>query len=284
MNGRLDSELLRTFVAIAEVGSFTQATKVVYRTQSTISMQMKKLEEILGHALFLREARGVKLTPDGTMFLENARRIVKLLDQAEKSFESRRIKGIVKIGIPEEYGSTTLPNVLASFSENFPNVQISVRCEPSENFVQSIDNRDLDLAVVISDPGYERGEILFHDPTVWATSKHHLTHEEEPLPLAVFEKGCQWREWALKAMEQVDRNYRIVYSSASVAGVQAAVTSGLAVAVLGQSTLPKGVRSLTRNEGFPKLPGVNVTLQKSAEKPSEAVECMVLAILNSFQV
>jgi len=284
MNNRLDSELLRTFVAIAEVGSFSRATEVVYRTQSTISMQMKKLEEILGHVLFLREARGVKLTPGGEMFLENARRIVKLLDQAEKSFKSKRIKGIVKIGIPEKYGSTTLPNVLASFSENFPNVQISVRCEPSDNFVQYIDNRELDLAVVVSDPGYERGEILFHDPTVWATSKQHFTHEKDPLPLAVFEKGCQWREWALKAMEQIGRNYRIVYSSASVAGVQAAVTSGLAVAILGKSTLPTGVRSLTRKEGFPKLPGVNVTLQKNAERQSEAVKCMALAILNSFQV
>ncbi len=284
MDNRLDSELLRTFVAVADVGGFTRATKVVHRTQSTISMQMKKLEEILGQALFLREARGVKLTPDGLTFLENARRIVTLLDQAEKSFESKHVKGIVKIGIPEEYGLTKLPNILANFSENHPNVQISVRCEPSENFVQYIDRKELDLAVVVSDPGYERGAILFHDPTVWVTSKQHLTHEMEPLPLAVFESGCLWRDWALRALEQVDRNYRIVYSSASVSGVQAAVTSGLAVAVLGQSTLPIGVRSLTQNEGFPKLPGVNVTLQKSEERQSEAVEYMVTAIINSFQV
>lgn len=284
MSYQLDSELLRTFVVIAEVGSFTQATKIVHRTQSTISMQMKKLEEIVGQALFLREARGVKLTPDGLMFLEHARRIVKLLEQAEKSFESNLIKGVVKIGIPEEYGLTKLPNILAIFTENFPNVQISVRCEPSDNFIQYIDNGELDLAVIVSDPGCECGDILFHDPTVWATSKKHLTHEKEPLPLAVFEKDCQWREWALKAMDQAGRDYRIVYSSASVAGVQAAVTSGLAVAVLGRSTLPNGVRSLTRDEGFPQLPGVNITLQTSSESQSEAVESMASAILNSFQM
>jgi len=212
METRLDSELLRTFVAIADTGSFTRASDVVYRTQSAISMQIKKLEEIVGQALFVREARGVTLTSAGETLLESARRILKLLDKAEKSFNNKRVEGIVRVGIPEEYGSTILPNVLASFSEDFPGIQISVRCEPSESFPQYIDRGGLDIAVVVCDPGDERGEILFHDPTVWATSKRYLAHEENPLPLAVFEKGCLWRDWALKAMDQIDRSYRIAYS------------------------------------------------------------------------
>jgi DNA-binding transcriptional LysR family regulator len=283
METRLDSELLRTFVAIVETGSFTRASEVVCRTQSAISMQIKRLEEIVGQALFMRKARGVSLTSAGETLLESAHRILKLLDKAEKSLNNKRIEGIVRVGIPEEYGSTVLPNVLAGFSENFSNVQVSVRCEQSENFPLYIDRGGLDLAVVVSDPGDEQGEILFHDQTVWATSKRHFTHEENPLPLAVFERGCLWRAWALKAMDQIARSYRIAYSSASVAGIQAAVLSGLAVAVLGQSTLPIGTRSLTRDEGFPRLPGVNITLQKRAGLQSEAVECMALAIVNAFQ-
>ncbi len=283
METRLDSELLRTFVAIADTGSFTRASDVVFRTQSAISMQIKKLEEIVGESLFIREARGVSLTYNGETLLESARRILKLLDNAEKSFDKRRVEGIVRVGIPEEYGSTVLPNVLASFSEDFPGVQISVRCEPSESFPQYIDQGSLDIAVVVCDPGDERGEILFYDPTVWATSKRNLAHEENPLPLAVFEKGCLWRDWALKAMDQIDRSYRIAYSSASVAGIQAAVSSGLAVALLGQSTLPVGARSLTQSEGFPRLTGANITLQQRVGLQSEAAEFMALAIVNAFQ-
>lgn len=283
MKARLDSELLRTFVAVADTGGFTRASDVVYRTQSAISMQIKKLEEIVDKPLFIREARGAALTTAGEALLENARRILTLLDKTEKTFNKKRVAGIVRVGIPEEYGSTILPKVLETFSEDFPDIQVSVRCEPSESFPQCIDRGALDIAVVVCDPGDERGEILFHDPTVWATSKRHLAHEKTPIPLAVFEKGCLWRDWALSEMDRMARSYRIAYSSASVAGIQAAVLSGLSVAVLGQSTLPPGTRSLKRKEGFSRLPGSNITLQQKSGPQSDAIESMSLAIVEAFQ-
>lgn len=283
METRLESELLRTFVAIAETGSFTRAADVVYRTQSAISMQIKKLEGITGQALFIREARGVALTSAGETLLENARRILKLLDKAEKSFRNKHIEGVVRVGIPEEYIPTVLPKMLADFSENYPGIQVSVHSEPCKVFPKYIDEGNLDLAVVFSNPGEEKGEILFYDPVVWATSKKLLVHEEDPLPLALFENDCIWRAWALEAMDRMARSYRIAYSSASVAGVQAAVASGLAVAVLGKSTLPEGARVLTHNDGFPRLPGSNITLQQKAGRQSEAVEFMARSIINAFQ-
>lgn len=283
MNRRLDSDLLRTLVAIADGGSFTRAAESVHRTQSAISMQVKKLEEIVGQPLFIRARRGVVLTGQGEALLANARMILRLLDKTAESLRVDMLEGSVSVGIPEEYGSTVLPGVLARFAENHPAVQVTVRCEPSPGLDEALDRGELDLAVIVVDSGNGTGEILLHDPTIWVTSGKHATHREDPVPVAMFERGCWWRDWALKALHDQGRRYRIAYTSASAAGLQAAVTSGLAIAVLGQSTVPAGARALTADEGFTNLPGSSVTLRQRAGASSRAISGMAAAIREAFR-
>ncbi len=286
MTPALESDLLRTFLAIADTGSFTRAAETVGRTQSAISMQMKRLEAAVGQPLFARQARGVRLTDPGERLLAEARRIVRLLDRAADALRGPPVEGAVRVGVPEEYGATLLPGVLARFADRHPGVQVSVRCETSQAFGPALERGELDLAVLVSDQGgsgpASRGEVLFHDPTVWATSVRHLAHERAPLPLAMFERDCWWRDWALRLLDERGRAYSVAYASASIAGIQAAVASGLAVGVLGQSTLPPGVRRLTPEEGFSDLPASTVVL-RLGHGGSGAVDSMAAAIREAFR-
>ncbi len=282
MDVRLDSDLLRTFVAIADSGSFTRAADVVHRTQSAVSMQVKRLEEIAGHELFRRGPRGVTLTPTGETLLGNARRIVRLLDETGRSLNRAPLEGEVRVGVPEEYGSTLLPGVLARFAESHPRVRVTVRCDPSLALERALARGDLDMAIVGVERGGKPGEVLIHDPSLWVTSARHFVHELDPLPLAMFESDCWWREWALATLDGRGRRYRVAYTSASVAGIQAAVASGLAVAILSQSTLPPEVRELAADEGFDPVPGLDVVLRQNPASTSGASEAMARAIRGEF--
>lgn len=283
MDARLESDLLHTFVAIVDSGSFTRAAEAVRRTQSAVSMQMKKLEGIVGRPLFLRGGRGLRLTAEGEALLGDARRVLQLLDQAARSLRPEAPEAPLRVGIPEEYGATLLPRVLARFAADHPAVEVTLHCAPSPSLARSLGRGELDAAVVVNDGEAVPGEILLHDPTLWVTSSHHLAHEQEPLPLALFDRGCWWRDWALRELDRQGRAYRVAYTSASIAGIAAVIASGLAVGVLGRSTMPPGTRALLPEDGFATLPGSNIVLLRRPEAISAALDSMAESLRAAFR-
>jgi len=283
MAAHLDPDLLRTFVAIVDAGGFTPAAKQVHRTQSAVSMQVRRLEETLGRALFQRDGRGVRLAPDGEALLGYARRLLKLHDEAVAALTRPELAGRVRIGTPDDYVDRFLPDILARFARAFPRVQVDVLCETSAHLRPLLAEDRLDLAVLTAGctPGGEPGEVLRREPVVWATAERHLAHEQEPLPLALFQSGCAFRDWALAGLDGIGRPYRIAYTSASFSSILAAVTAGLAVTALCRSVLPAGVRPLGVAEGFPPLPMTALTLHRG--RPGSAVaECLAGFIRESF--
>ncbi|MCP5159183.1 MAG: LysR family transcriptional regulator [Gammaproteobacteria bacterium] len=273
MSTQLDPDLLRTFVAIVDTGGFTAAAQQVHRTQSAVSMQVRRLEAMLDRALFQREGRGVQLTPDGEALLGYARRLLKLHDEALAMLARPDLSGLVRLGTPDDYVGRFLPEILVRFARAFPRVQVEVHCEPSVNLRRLLAEDRLDLALITCTPGAETGEVLRREPMVWATAERHLAHEDEPLPLALFQPGCPIRDWALTGLRGLGRPYRIAYTSASISGILAAVTAGLAVTVLGRSILPTGVRPLGNAEGFPLLPSASITLHRGSTV-SAVAECL----------
>lgn len=282
MNPSLESDLLRTLVAIADTGNFTRASEVVGRTQSAVSVQMKKLEDVVGETLFDRGPRGVTLTAPGERLVTDARRILSLLDQAAASLRLDPLDGFVRMGIPEEYGGTILPRVLSRFATMHPQVEVTVRCAPSSELNSELDKGTLDLIVVHEEANRIGGEVLLHDPVVWVTSEKHFQHETNPIPVAVCDRGCWWREWALASLDQQQKDYRIGYVSGSTFGLQAAVSSGIAVAVLAQSQIPPDCRELTLQEGFPQLQGTNIVLRKRETGTCNAKASMAEAVREAF--
>lgn len=283
----LEPELLRSFVAIAETGSFTAAARRVNRTQSAVSMQIKRLEELVGRELLCRDSRTVTVTPDGETLLGHARRILRAHQEALAAFDPDALAGEVTIGAPDDYASTFLPRILARFGETHPRVLVNVVCRPSSELSTCLAAGTVDLALVTQGHtqghGDEGGVLVHREPLVWVTSASHRAHEREPMPLAVFEHGCLFRRWAMERMMKVGRPTRIAYTSPSIAGIYAALDAGLAVSVLLRSNLRPGLRALTTAEGFPPLPEVGIMLQRAAKDGDPLLDRLEDHILESFR-
>lgn len=284
MNAQLDSDLLRTFVVIAETGNFTRAAGMAGRTQSAISMQMKRLEEIVGEPLFERGSRGVSFTHKGGELLAKARRIVSLLDEMAASLATPPLDGPVRIGIPEEYGHAALLRALAAFAKRHRNVEITTRYGYSSLHMAALKAGALDLAVVFEWQGLSDGEILINDPTVWVTSDVHGAHEERPLPIALYENSGWCRDFAIKSLEQRGLDYRVAYLSDNGGGLKLAVQSGLAVAPISRGDIPPGCRELTAADGFGDIDSSNVVLHHNPASKGAAIDGMAEAIREAFRI
>src|SRR5512142_1060226 len=203
MTALLDIDQLRTFIAIAETGSFTRAAEVVNKTQSAVSMQMKRLEERLGKAAFARDGRASKLTEDGERLLDYARRIVKLNVEALAAFDDEEMIGRVRLGVPDDYADRYLPEIMARFSRAYPGVELTVSCQASIELMELIDDNHLDLAIVTNCDGKRPVEVFRRERLLWISSNRHSTHLEERLPLALGRPSCLWRQSAVDKMESI---------------------------------------------------------------------------------
>lgn len=282
MTALLDVDQLRTFIAIAETGSFTKAAEVVNKTQSAVSMQMKRLEERLERAIFLRDGRASKLTEDGQRLLDYARRIVKLNVETLAAFSDAQLSGRVRLGVPDDYADRYLPEIMARFSRAYPSVELTVICEPSIELLQRIDANQLDLAIVTNCESKRASETFRRERLLWVTSNRHPTHTEQAVPLALGRPSCSWRRAAADKLEAIGRPYRVLYSSSNAGAVAAAVLSGLAVSVLAESGLRPGMRVLTAADGFPELPACHVGLVRNAHETSALADALAEHIVSSL--
>lgn len=279
----IDHELLRTFVAIADHGGFTRAAQAVNRTQSAVSMQIKRLEEdVIQRPLFQREGRQMRLTSEGATLLGYARRILDLHGEALNTLREPDMVGRVRIGVPDDYVMRYLPGILKSFSQSWPLVDVEVQCAPSSELL-SRQPGSLDLSIVTREVGHEIGEILRQDETVWVIADSHAPHEQSPLPLALFEEPCFCRSHACNALAVAGRQYRVAYSSPSLATLQAVVGAGLAVSAWMKSLVTADMRILGEAEGFPSLPDSSIVLLRAPGANSPVVEGLARHIVEGFR-
>jgi DNA-binding transcriptional LysR family regulator len=282
MTALLDVDQLRTFIAIVETGSFTRAAEAVHKTQSAVSMQMKRLEERLARPIFAREGRASKLTDDGERLLDFARRIVKLNVEAITAFSDGELSGRVRLGVPDDYADRYLPEIMARFSLAHPGAELTVICEPSVDLIERIDANDLDLAIVTHADGQRPSETFRSERLLWVTSNRHPTHQEERVPLALGRPTCNWRRIAIDELEAVRRPYRVLYSSSNAGAVAAAVLAGLAVSVLPESGLRPGMRVLSATDGYPELPSCRIGLMRNPHEASALSQALADHIIASL--
>jgi DNA-binding transcriptional LysR family regulator len=278
----LDIDQLRTFIAIAETGSFTKAAEVVHKTQSAVSMQMKRLEERIERPIFARDGRASKLTEDGMRLLDYARRLVKLNVETVAAFSDAALSGRVRLGVPDDYADRYLPEIMARFSRAYPSVELSVMCEPSVDLLERIDANEIDLAIVTNCETKRAAETFRRERLLWVTSNRHAIHKEETVPLALGRPSCAWRRTAIEQLETTGRPYRVLYTSSNAGAVAAAVLAGLAVSVLAESGLRPGMRVLTAADGFPELPSCRVGLVRNAHDSSALADALAEHIISSL--
>ncbi len=283
MPAQLDLDLLRTFTAIVDGGSFSAAAERVGRTQSAVSMQMRRLEQSLNRRLFARNGRNMVLTGDGERLLDHARRLLRVHAEALAAFEETALEGEVRIGAPDDFACSFLPGILAAFAECHPKVHIELVCEPSSRLRPQIRAGGLDIALVAEDPALPGGRLLYREPLVWVASARHDVHRREPLPLACFETACPCRRIATERLAEAGRSYRIALTSMSIAGIYAAIDTGLAVAVLHRSNARPDHRILGREDGFPPLPEAGVVLLRETARRTPLLDSLERHILENLR-
>lgn len=276
-------DLLNTFVVVAETRNFTLAGKQIHRSQSAVSMQIKRLTETVGKPLIEMEGKRVRLSPIGELVLEHAKRILKVHDAAMTAISQSELKGRVRLGAPEDYCSLFIPQILAGFSRDYPDIRVDVICRPSGRLYGDLLQGKLDLTICAALD--VTGEKIFQEPVVWVAKKNKTAiPEKDSLPLAVYSHDCIYRKWATQALEEINRPFHVAYMSPSISGILAAVRSGLAVAPVAMSVAGKDMRILGPEEGFPVLPTADVCLYGNGNVRNPLVDNLEIHVRKSFGV
>jgi DNA-binding transcriptional LysR family regulator len=278
----LDVDLLKTFLAIADNGSFTRAAEEVHKTQSAISMQMKRLEELLGVPLFAKDGRMSRFTPDGERLVDYARRIVAFNDEVVSVFTKPELTGTIRFGTPDDYAERFLPEILARFARTHPLVTVNVDCLRSGELFNRVKRSEMDLALVTHGCDIITDEPVRREQLVWVTSMRHCAHMAEVLPLAVSHTGCEWRGKVLKSLDMQGRKYRVAYSTPNSNAVNAAVMQGLAVGAMPELCVRPGMRILTEKDGFPSLGSFDIGLVRKPGKSNAAIDALARHVSESL--
>jgi DNA-binding transcriptional LysR family regulator len=257
----LDLDLLHSFVSVVDAGGFTRASARVHRSQSTVSQQIRRLEEDIGRPLLNRDAKRVELTEEGERLLSYARRMLALASEARDVVTRAENHGVVRLGVTEDFGAHHLVKLLATFGRAHPGLRLDVRCGVSIDLLGELEGGELDLAIVKRDVGGSGGISSWPERLAWVTSaQQRIALDRDPVPLAVFGQGCLYRNRAIHALESAGRAWRIAYTSPNLAGIQAAVSVGLGISILPDIAVLATHRVLQRRDGFPPVANTELAL------------------------
>lgn len=262
----LDLELLRSFVSVVEAGGFTRAGVRVHRTQSTVSQQIKRLEEHVGQALLHRDGKEVRPTEAGERLLSYARRLLALAEEARDVLRQPDGEGAIRLGIPEDFAAYRLAKLLGAFSRSHPGLRLDVRAGQSKHLARDLECGELDLALYKREAGAKDAIAVWPERVHWVTSKSHPVDVNVPsVPLIGFPLGCIYRAGAIHALESAGRAWHTAYTSSSLAGIQAAVAAGMGLSILSEMSIQSDHRVLTAKEGFAPINKTELALMASPD-------------------
>lgn len=277
----VDTMQLKSFIAIAETGTYGRGAAAVNRTQSALSLQIKKLEEQLGCQLFDRSGRRVALTAEGEIFLGYAKRMIQLQWEAFSRLREPEVEGEIRFGTPEDFATHYLPGVLASFRQHHPRVQLNVACDLTLNLIDAFQRGEYDVILVKRDPQRVRGGTkVWREPLVWAAADGYKL--DERLSLVLSPQPCIYRARALAALDRAKRSWHISYTSPSLAGTLAAVKAGLGITVLPTDMFPDGIQPIRKEAKLPNLADSEVALMKR-DQLSNVAEIFAEHVVQSLE-
>jgi DNA-binding transcriptional LysR family regulator len=245
-------------------------------------MQMKRLEELLGVALFVRDGRMSRFTPDGERLVDYARRIASFNDEVVSAFTKPELTGTIRFGTPDDYAERFLPEILGRFARTHPLITVDVDCVGSGELFTRVKRGEIDLALVTHGCDIFTDEPVRREQLVWVTSMRQCAHMAEVLPLAVSHAGCEWRSKVLKALDKQQRRYRVAYSTPNSNAVNAAVMQGLAVGAMPELCVRPGMRVLTEKDGFPALGSFDIGLVRKPGKSNKAIDALARHVSESL--
>jgi DNA-binding transcriptional LysR family regulator len=257
----LDIDLLRSFVSVVDTGGFTRAGERVHRTQSTVSQQIRRLEDTLGYPLLHRNGKQATPTEQGERLVSYARRILALEQEALDVVARPDSEGVVRLGMPEDFAAYRLTELLSDFARSRPGLRLDVRCGLSVQARRAVERGELDLALFKRDAGEGGGIAAWPERLHWVTSREHpINFRRDPLPFVMSEQGCLYRNRMIHAAEAAARAWHMAYTSPSLVGIQAAVSVGIGVSILPDVAILPEHRVLKAKDGFPTITNTEIAL------------------------
>jgi DNA-binding transcriptional LysR family regulator len=278
MSDMLDPTLLRTFLAVAQTRSFTQAAVRLGLQQSTVSQHVRKLEEEVGRRLFTRDTHSVVPTIDGDAMVEFAQSILEVNERARSFFARSELRGRLRFGTSEDFVLSRLPEVLRTFMWAHPLVDFELTVAPNDRLNRMLDRGELDLIFGKRRRGDRRGQVVWRDQLIWVADGNYRVDPSMPLPLILFPAPSVTRETTLAALERANRQWRIACVSESLSGMQAAALAGLGVITIARGLLPAGLTELQGPHDLPDLGDIDFVLQsRTGRGPAAKLADAILA-------
>ncbi len=282
-NPNLPTELLRTFVTVIDLGGFTKAGTVLGRTQPAISLQMRRLEQLVDAKLIHQVGRSLQLTEQGEMLAVYARQILCLNDEAVARFRSRNAAGTLRVGLPTDYAVAFLQRMMTEYAAGHPEVRLEIRCELSRELLDDLRKDELDIVIAMTSEGVAQYLArAWVERPIWVTAVKSSVHKRQPLPIVVHPEGCEYRNRIMQALNSAQRDWQVAYCSPGISGLQNAVLAGLGVSALTNRTFLDGMKILSKRDGFPALADIRVGLYYKHPRQTEAGVRLVNHIIASL--
>jgi len=282
MTAPLDLDQLQSFCAIADCGSFTEAARRVNKTQSAVSMQIKRLEERLGRSLLTRDGRTVALTPHGEVLYARARKMLRTNAEILDHFSAGDLAGSIRFGVPDDYAVRLLPVILSSFQRTHPRIAVDVSCMASEHLLEDMRSGRYDIIVFTQGTSQSFGELFRTEKMFWVASHGGQALASEPLPIACGPQPCIWRKDAFEALDRSGTEYRVAYTSSNATAISSAVLSDLAVGFLPESALQPGMRVVPEEHGLPRLGDAQIALMRASHAYGGIYDALANHIIESM--
>ena len=272
-------DLLRSYVSVAETGSFTGAARLLGLRQSTVSQHVKRLEAATARRLLDRDTHRVRVTPDGEMILDHARRVLEALDRMTQFLTRAPLRGRLRLGASEDFVLSALPDVLAAFARRHPEVDVELTAGLSVDLCDLYEAGSLDILMIKRPAGDRRGVVAWREPIAWIARPDYRVEAGPPLPLLLYPPPSITRARALEALEAAGRSWRIAFTSGSLSGLSAAARAGIGLMPHSVKLLPPGLAVLAATPELPPLPDVEfAVVSPGGQNP--AAEALQSAILN----
>jgi DNA-binding transcriptional LysR family regulator len=289
---RFDLDSLHTLVTVADLGSLSAAAAHLCRSQSAVSEQVRKLEELCASTLFQRGKKGVSLTPAGDRLLNHARSLLRLNDVAWMDMQGVVLSGDLRLAITDYFRPTDLAGILKGLSDQYPRLRLHVLVRKSALIEQDVDSSDFDLGLSMTivdgthaaeDDGAHRRVTLRREPLVWVAGASYKLDPTAPLPLITLPGKCAMQRLAIARLGEERIRYFVAHTASGVSGLQSALSAGLGIACLNASAVPGGVRALEREAGLPGLPMVEFALLIPRSGESDLVREAAEVLINRFR-
>ena len=278
----LSMDLLRAFVSVAQLGSFTKAGELIGRSQPAVTLKIKRLEELVDETLFMRSGKSLELSEAGQSLYDYANQILALNDLAISQFAKSAVAGKIRLGIPSEFATILLPKIVSRFAKAYPNVTLEVNCELSKHLLTKAGKAKHDVILALGDESSDKNsDLIKTDDLVWVASSKQNPLKVEIMPLIVAAEGCIYRQQAIQRLDRSELPWQIVYTNPDLTGIQYAIQEGLGVTVLAKSTVPNNLQILPKSPKFPDLGNVGINLICDTNKRGDQAVKLLIEFLKT---